>query len=289
MSKHLFITVIAAFLLISVNAYSFQKKSFIPENNLWISKEDKSNHLMNEELFNSIINKVVTVYEPIVSQNGGKLIIKGDWNDGTVNAYASRRFGRWNVNMFGGLARHKVVTPDAFALVICHELGHHLGGIPKMPGLFTSWATNEGQSDYYATLKCMRKVFYSDDNESIMLKIEVPQIVVDECSKQFQNINEKYLCQRSAMAGYSLASLLKELSDDSQAPSFTTKDPNIVDETKNMHPATQCRLDTYFAGALCGISDTQDVSYKDEAKGVCYRAHGDQIGVRPLCWFKPRK
>ena len=33
--------------------------------------------------------------------------------------------------MFGGLAGHETITTDAFALVACHELGHHIGGAQR--------------------------------------------------------------------------------------------------------------------------------------------------------------
>jgi hypothetical protein len=36
--------------------------------------------------------------------------------------------------MFGGLARHELVTDDGFMMVVCHETGHHLGGAPRYNG-----------------------------------------------------------------------------------------------------------------------------------------------------------
>lgn len=284
----IFFLIISNLILLNVYANDFNLKTFAPENDFWISSKLKSDNGMTEALFNSVIDKVESVYSPIVSQAGGNLKIERKWDDGTVNAYASRRGRSWNIVMFGGLARHAAVTADAFALVVCHELGHHLGGIPKMPGFFASWATNEGQADYYATLKCMRKVFMADNNSNIVANLNVPTEVSNLCTQQFSDKNEQLLCQRSAMAGFSLAMLLKILRKDPVDPSFTNKDPNVVTRTQHQHPATQCRLDTYFAGALCAVSDTQDVSYRDESAGVCYRANGDTEGARPLCWFKPK-
>ena len=270
-------------------AFASETKGFMEDNDMWISVDQKSDNGMTEEIFNAVIDKVENVYAPIVDKAGGRLNIQRKWADGTVNAYASRRGRTYNVAMFGGLARHPVVTADAFALVVCHELGHHLGGIPKMPGFFARCATNEGQSDYYASLKCMRKVFMGDDNAAIMANVNVPAKVVRLCSESFSDSNEQFLCQRNAMAGYSLARLLQTLREETRDPSFTERDSNVVTRTQHQHPATQCRLDTYVAGAICTVSDTQDVSYRDEAQGVCYRANGDKEGARPLCWFKPKR
>jgi len=75
--------------------------------------------------------------------------------------------------MFGGLARHETMTPDGFATVVCHELGHHLGGVPKKFSWFgNSWASNEGQADYFGIMKCLRKMFEHEDNVKIVKEID---------------------------------------------------------------------------------------------------------------------
>ncbi len=267
------------------------KKGILPDNDLWISTDAKSMMSSNidEVKFNEVIDSVVSVYEPIVTNLGGKLKVERNWDDGTVNAYASRRGGTWNVAMFGGLARHATITPDGFALVVCHELGHHIGGAPKKASFFSTWASNEGQSDYFATLKCLRKVFRNDNNQEIMAKVNVPADVKSTCSAQFNNADDQALCERGAMAGLSTARLFQALRNQTTGPQFDTPDTNVVSKTDDAHPATQCRLDTYFAGAICSQLDSDDVDQRDEAVSVCYRDNGDSTGVRPLCWFAPKK
>ena len=265
------------------------KKGIIEDNDLYISADSKSmmNSNIDEAKFNEVIDKVVDVYAPIISNMGETLNVERNWEDGTVNAYASRRGGTWNVAMFGGLARHETITPDGFALVVCHEIGHHIGGAPKKSSFWSSWATNEGQADYFATLKCLRKVFRAEDNASILAKMNVPKTVIDTCAEQFTNTNDQLICQRGAMAGMSTASLFQALRNQTQAPKFDTPDTEIVSSTDHNHPGTQCRLDTYYQGALCDMLDSDDVSQSDEAVGVCYRNNGDTTGTRPLCWFAP--
>ena len=77
-----------------------------------------------------------------------------------MNAFAKQGASTWEVHMYGGLARHQAVTADGFALVVCHELGHHLGGAPQKVDWFgrLRWASNEGQADYWGTAKCFRKL-----------------------------------------------------------------------------------------------------------------------------------
>ncbi len=124
---------------------------------------------------------------------------------------------------------------------------------------------------------------------SIVAKLNVPAFVVTKCEQEFTSEDERLLCQRGAMAGLSTARLFQELRKQPEAPKFDTPDAMVVSTTNHNHPATQCRLDTYFAGAVCGLDDNSDVSQRDEATGVCYRKSGDTTGVRPLCWFAPKK
>jgi hypothetical protein len=269
-------------------------KGFLPDNNLYISADDKNASGLTEEQFHKVIDQVSAVYEPIISSMGGTLNVERNWDDGTVNAYAMRRGGTWNVAMFGGLARHQTITADGFALVVCHEIGHHIGGAPKKGGGgmwgggANAWASNEGQSDYFATLKCLRKAFLNDDNASILSGMEIPELVKTECEATFKgNLAEQLICQRGAMAGASVANLFAALRNLPSAPKFDTPDPAVVRKTDDNHPAAQCRLDTYFQGAICGMDDNTDVDQRDANTGVCSTANNDTKGVRPLCWFKP--
>lgn len=277
----------------ALNAYTCTSdgvEGIVPDNNLYISPFAKNASDMTEERFNAIIDKAEAIYEPIIDGMNAKLSIARNWTDGTVNAYAQRSGRTWKVSMFGGLARHETITDDGFALVVCHEIGHHIGGAPKKASWFGSWASNEGQSDYWATSKCLRKIFRAEMEETkkVVASLNVPSVVVDTCAAQFSTEDDKLICQRAAMAGMSTAKLFQALRNSTTAPDFETPDSNIRSRTDDNHPATQCRLDTYYQGALCNLDETQDVHQKDESVGVCYRKAGDTVGVRPLCWFKPK-
>lgn len=260
---------------------------FLPENNLYIPVGVKLAGGLTKEQFDAVIDKVEDIYAPIVSNMGATLKVERKWDDGTVNAYATR-IGNWNVNMFGGLARHATITEDGFALVLCHEIGHHLGGAPKVNGILNRWASNEGQSDYFATLKCLRKTFLNDNNGAIVRKLKAPKALTDACASAWPNKDDKAICIRSGMAGASVAALFASLRNQAESK-FETPDTTVVSTTNDAHPATQCRLDTYFQGALCEVSFNEDVSQKDEVKGTCHKSLGQSVGLRPLCWFKPKK
>jgi hypothetical protein len=217
----------------------------------------------------------------------GRLNISRKWDDGTVNANAMRLLGTWNVNMYGGLARHSAITSDGFALVLCHELGHHLGGASKVNQFLQRWASNEGQSDYFATLKCLRRAFLNDNNAQIVKNLNAPPALTSACAQAWPNKDDRNICIRSGMAGASVSNLFAAMRNRPIA-NFETPDMKVVSKTDDSHPAHQCRLDTYFQGALCEKSFNEDVSQKDEVQGTCHRSTGHTVGVRPLCWFKPK-
>jgi hypothetical protein len=264
------------------------REGFVPKNNLKISVHAKRSGGISQEQFNAVIDKFESLYNPIVKSYGGDLEVERNWEDATVNAYAQQMGKTWKVSMFGGLARHETITPDGFALVVCHEIGHHIGGAPRKVSPWSSpWASNEGQADYFATLKCLRRGWERDNNEEIVRSMSVPASLRKACSEQHLWNQDYYLCIRGGMAGLSVAKLFQALRGSSVAPKFETPDPKVVATTDDNHPATQCRLDTYFQGALCQVSFHEDVTARSEVTGTCHGSLGHSIGKRPLCWFKP--
>ncbi len=264
-----------------------EDSGFLPENNMNIPVGAKRLGGITEAQFNAVIDKFEPIYAPVVSRIGGKLKINRKWSDGTVNANATQFFGSWTVNMYGGLARHEKITADGFALVLCHELGHHLGGAPKVGNFLMTWASNEGQADYFATLKCLRTGWLNDNNEAIVSKMTVPEHLANNCARAHADKADRALCIRGGMAGASVAGLFAAMRNKPEAQ-FHTPDATVVTKTNDAHPAHQCRLDTYFQGALCEKSHTEDVSQKEEVQGTCHGSTGHTIGLRPNCWFKPK-
>lgn len=259
---------------------------FFPKNNWRIPSDRKYLGGLSEEEFNQTISKIENYYSSIVSSHGGRLHVIRDWNDPTVNAFANRQGNTWQIKMYGGLARHPAMSTDGFALVLCHELGHHLGGAPKYREGGSSWASNEGQSDYFAVAKCMRKVFENDDNINHIQKLNIPNSVKTKCREHHSNENDAAICMRSSMGGLATSTMFAQMSNGSM-PSFDNPDQSKVSQTYDKHPHYQCRLDTYFSGSVCEVDKDDDVSQTNPNKGTCNRADNFDHGLRPLCWYKP--
>lgn len=259
--------------------------TFMPDNHLFM-EDDKAKEVnangIDEVYFNAIISKAQAIYAPIVSQFGGNLIISGDWNDSTVNAYADRQGNNYLVNLFGGMARRNEITKDGFALVICHELGHHLAGYPFYVG---QWAANEGNSDFYATAGCAAKIF-ADDSAPAPKPAPVPNPPcpflpeTDATPCRGFSLGES-VCQRSIDGSLSLGKLLAVLGGQ-KAPAINTPDRTVVMKTQDKHPKAQCRLDTMYQGILCTKpwSDSTVPQNRAEMEAVT-------CGGRPACWYKP--
>ncbi len=254
-------------------------EGFLPENNLKIPV-GKSAKGISEAEFNEVLDKIEELYTPIVAQKGGNLRVRRLWSNDTVNASAQQWGSTWIINMYGGLARHEAITQDGFALVACHEMGHHLAGVPRS----RAWASNEGQSDYFSTLKCLRKVFKGAGGFS--RPASAGDFAKKLCAEKYEAGAGRVLCERNAAAGMSVSSLFQIGRGEDNPPAFNTPDPKVVDSTYDRHPATQCRLDTYFSGGLCPKAVSDEVG-NDPSAGTCTRAEGFTWAARPLCWYKP--
>ncbi len=272
--------------------------TILPPNNLHLQDNLHSLANITEAQFNAIVNSVIDVYKPLVVAKGAVLSSNNLWTDSTVNASASQSGNSWIVNMYGGLARRPEVTPDGFALVVCHELGHHLGGFAYYGN--TDWAASEGQADYFATQACARKIWANDKVTNAQFRTTVGAFEKERCDASWKTADEQDLCYRAAAGGASLATLLSALRNG-PAPRFETPDQKMVNSTFVSHPEAQCRLDTYFSGALCTTGFNENIiPGRNQSEGQtsaaaetvasetsCMSATGFLDGIRPRCWYKP--
>jgi hypothetical protein len=262
-----------------------------PKNDIRIPvSHSKSINSMDEAAFNKAIDDIENLYKPIVKESfKANLTVDRKWSDETVNAYAQQSGKEWNVAMFGGLARHPAITQDGFRAVVCHEVGHHIGGAVRKGA---SWASNEGQADFWATSHCLKKYFEVDHEKTIEI-YRAPKGDANSkyakrlCDETHSSLLEAATCFRGAMAGQSLAELFRALRSSTQDLRFDTPDKKEVTKTNHAHPDSQCRMDTYFAGSLCDKDFDILTDAKDVAVGYCTEKEKYKLGVRPHCWYVP--
>ena len=55
------------------------------------------------------------------------------------------------------------------------------------------------------------------------------------------------------------------------------------------YPSAKCRMTTMYQGALCNVDPKSAFSSSEEVTGACHRKNGDDLGLRPQCWFLPQE
>lgn len=265
--------------LLSSLAEAQTQKTYLPENSLRIPVGmGLSDQGVSKQEFYMTLSNFEKTYVPVAKEKGYNLKVLGDWDSETVNAHTNRDGNTIYIRVFGGLARHHQMTPDALSLVACHEMGHNIGGAPTYSDQIST--SSEGQSDYWATLKCSRKLFRA--NRQLTSSDDQDETIDRACEKSHGKGEDYDICKRAMEASKRLSFFLAEVTGVA-LPNVTTPDPTIVTKTSNKHPAAQCRLDTYFAGALCRMDYRDDVSQTDPRIGTC---NSQEIGGRPKCWYK---
>ncbi len=250
--------------------------------------------------FDAIIDKIENLYRPIFGKLGATLVVDRLWESEEANAFAFKNGSEWHVELHGGLARRSEVTLDAYALVICHEVGHHLGGFP-----FTfSGMSNEGQSDFYATHTCAPIIWGDEKEKNAEFRSISPETVIKSCNIAWDDRDRRNLCYRTAVAGKSVSDFFA--ANSGTTTYFDKKEQNKVSQTINFHPQAQCRLDTYVEGALCVVppevnyipgknnpSGANSVAAEIESAAyTCSQRSELMYGFdlnghfRPGCWYK---
>lgn len=196
-----------------------------------------------------------------------------DWEKPFFTAWAHQHSdNEFSINFWGGMARIPSMTKDAFALVACHEIGHIMGGEPKMKISSFLWATSEGQSDYFATGDCLKRYLKLTTKKDDHLDLEASPSLYTRCRLAFRDDLDFSICLKSGNAALAFGEVLNYLSEEDLGISLEEQSLVSVEETLfNSYPDIQCRVDTLVAGALCSAENFP-----------CE----DENNQRPGCWFK---
>ena len=182
------------------------------------------------------------------------------------------------ITVHGGLARHALMTEDALKLFVCHELGHYFGGAPKLlrgQSGRKSWSSVEGQSDYYATAKCLPRLLEEEEGKDLAEPLVSPEPLIGDIDCLDQ------LCLRLKEASLAASMIISDLVQEPWDPEIDLRDPTVVSETLRHHPSAQCRLDTFVAGIACRHLAESSFDDENPELGACQ----EQFSARPKCWF----
>jgi len=236
---------------------------------------------ITEEQFTVLVDEIERIYQPIFKGVGMELVFERKYDDPVINAYVNFESGVATVSLFGGLAKHKLMTPDSYALVIVHEIGHVLGGRVRYPN---SWASAEGASDSYATQVGARKVFSEISGGCNCGFLPTSSYEgnykrqLQACEK-FNTIDERTVCERTLKGSLELAAILADLGGE-KIPTLATMDRTAVRKTQYEHPKASCRLAQYYDGAMSDKKWDDTVIPLTKAQQWRYSAVD-----RANCWY----
>ncbi len=209
---------------------------------------------MNRQDFESVVNTVISPYMDKLETVGNEIEIDLNWDSTYPNASVSLKKGKVIMNFHGAFVKENNLSKDSFAIVVCHEIGHLLGGWPKV--FPTQKYSSEAQSDYFATASCIKKYFKQVKNSKPLNYGPIGQAQKDLC-------NNEESCLRGLIAIVELSSAYP---GDKNINSYSSEIANFTNF--NDYPSAQCRVDTLRAGLLCE---------QDECT--------NGPGKRPACWY----
>ncbi len=235
-----------------------------------------SPNINSEKDFNRTAQMITQEFTKDFARIGKELRVVPEWYNPQQNSSTEVLAHVAVIHLLGGYAQ--VMSEDAFLLVACHETGHHLGGPPFY---FGTKISVEGQADYFATSKCMRRLLKDQDNEAFIKRYGAQYSVRIDCNRVWgADTKDSYLCMRSIMAAMNLRFRM----DTNRRDHLNQKDHTHVDSTNAQHPSAQYRFDTHRAGALCPLS--QDELYNGRNTPTCEATRaGEQSAARPNCWY----
>lgn len=236
---------------------------------------------ISRNVYHTIIDVIERQYQQAFLARGERLRIDRLWREGAEQASAWREEDRQGeiavLRLPGGLARQPIINADAYTLVVCHELGHHLAGPPRV------WKYSvEGQADYFGVAECLRRVLPRLPEHAVVREETTPEVVLARCRQVYFAGSAREICIRSAMAGARLTRYFAH-KRHIDPPDFERPESLLVRRTEQGPPTPQCRLDTYFAAALCN-----PLQARLAGGGPTWLCRGELLespGRRPRCWF----
>ena len=228
----------------------------------------------SERLFNRL-NSDFEFFSKYISSPGSNFVVYGNWEINYPSAATERASeltgdysplkDEWRINTLGGYFRSPIGGTDVQVLILCHELGHHLGGGPfKLDDHFNErWSSMEGQADYWATSTCVYE-FLKMYPQYLQVRKRLDQNIIRACKKEFWSFTLDYkVCLFSVHAGFYMMKIHESVDQIEGLPLVRTghSEPlEVLELDRNGYPSNQCRFDTFLNGAT--------------------------NQKRPKCWFK---
>lgn len=244
-----------------------------------------------------MIARLDAMYSPEVARHGRTLELLAV-SSNEAGAWAIPKETAWQVRASRALLAEKP-GDDVIAMILCHEVGHLLGGFPfkgAVPGVPLAEGTKEAaemQSDYFAGKECLPRLFASEPEVNARFRDEVDASTRARCDDVWRDEGARDVCYRIARTAERFG-IRDARRNGHPTPDLETPATDEVERTLSDYANSQCRVDTVVQGALCtkrnrvgvipGIVDAT-ISPDAEALSEPY-ACSEGPGARPRCWYK---
>lgn len=111
--------------------------------------------------FYVIPSKIIGLFNQELQKAPAPLVLDARWESPYFGAGVSLYDNQIKLMVLGGTVRVDGVSKEAYAAIICHELGHIIGGYPFQSITGSEWTSSEGQADYFAARVCLPRYFSS--------------------------------------------------------------------------------------------------------------------------------
>jgi hypothetical protein len=227
-----------------------------------------------EDTFNEVIDQIERLY---ADQPTKTIEVQRFWSpSGQVDS--AIRFPYLTlenpiIKLTGAVPKSRFISREAYALLVCHEFGHHLAGGPSVGNArLVQWSSAEGQADYWAASNCLKTYFAQEERELIHPEA-VPNELAQKCDKNFTTEPAATICKKGILAALSLADYF--VGTKNSKIDFRAKAPAATQLVRTFRQDAfrdQCRVETFLAGTFCPADSWP--------KGCL---EGD--GARPACWY----
>lgn len=197
--------------------------------------------LLEKEYGNSIGNRTLSISADF------------NWLQPYMGAGSKMLDGEFSVMIWGGMVRAPFMNVGVLSSILCHEIGHRLGGPPHQ--IFDGkedWSSAEGQSDHFAATQCLPKLYRILKNTSqSYLQQEKEDMSTKICKKV--PLSERAQCEWVATAGIDMIQFLQVYYNfDLPIPNPENSPTEKVRETLHtQYPSPQCRMEIFKVGAAC--------------------------------------
>lgn len=123
--------------------------------------EENQNKVINGNNFYLIPVKLIGLFSPELSEVGYPVSLAANWESPYFGAGVSLYENSFHLMILGGMTRLPEMTEDAYAAIVCHEIGHIIGGEPRQTIVGANWSSAEGQSDFFSASVCLPRYFKS--------------------------------------------------------------------------------------------------------------------------------